>query len=191
MVTHPSILAWRIPLTDIASRATVHGVTESWTWLKWLRIHMQSKKKRHKQGIWMDVVLPEFTARMNTQSNATPGRRLKGFWRWSKKKLWQEGWHTTGLIRLRPDMVPQEEKLSQSRISQYKTKWHRGHLQKGRRERNLLVEKVKEEGYMSCWHCSAAWRSICGWGAIAAYGLIPTRLCLISSRWMLGGAVNI
>ena len=40
-------------------------------------------------------------------------------------------------------MVPQEEKLSQSQISQYKPKWHRGHLQKGRRERNLLVEKSK------------------------------------------------
>ena len=31
MATHPSILAWRIPMDRGAWRATVHGVTKSWT----------------------------------------------------------------------------------------------------------------------------------------------------------------
>ena len=30
MVTHPSILAWRIPMDRGAWRATVHGVAKSW-----------------------------------------------------------------------------------------------------------------------------------------------------------------
>ena len=33
MVTHFSILAWRIPIDRRAWRATVHGVAKSWTWL--------------------------------------------------------------------------------------------------------------------------------------------------------------
>ena len=33
--THFSILAWRIPMDRGAWRATVHGVSKSWTWLKW------------------------------------------------------------------------------------------------------------------------------------------------------------
>ena len=31
MATHPSILAWRIPMARGAWRATVHVVTKSWT----------------------------------------------------------------------------------------------------------------------------------------------------------------
>ena len=31
MVTHSSILAWRIPPTEEPWQATVHGVTQSWT----------------------------------------------------------------------------------------------------------------------------------------------------------------
>ena len=34
--THSSLLAWRIPSTDEAYRATVHRVAKSETWLKWL-----------------------------------------------------------------------------------------------------------------------------------------------------------
>ena len=33
MVTHSSILAWRIPMDRGAWWAAVHGVTKSWTWL--------------------------------------------------------------------------------------------------------------------------------------------------------------
>ena len=33
MTTHSGILAWRIPMDRRAWRATVHGVTKSWTWL--------------------------------------------------------------------------------------------------------------------------------------------------------------
>ena len=39
MAAHSSILAWRIPWTEEPEGATVHGVTESWTWLKWLSTH--------------------------------------------------------------------------------------------------------------------------------------------------------
>ena len=31
MITHSSILAWRIPQTEEAWQATVHGVSNSWT----------------------------------------------------------------------------------------------------------------------------------------------------------------
>ena len=33
IATHPSILAWRIPMDREAWRATVHGVAKSWTQL--------------------------------------------------------------------------------------------------------------------------------------------------------------
>ena len=91
--------------------------------------------------------------------------------------------HTKGFIGLHLDIVAQEEKLSQSESLQYETKWPRGHLQKWRRARDLLGE---EGAYMSGWCCSVASWGVCVWGAIAAYGLTPTRLCLISGRWMLG-----
>ena len=35
MTTHSSILAWRIPMDRGAWRATVYGITKSWTW-QWL-----------------------------------------------------------------------------------------------------------------------------------------------------------
>lgn len=36
----------------------------------------------------MDVAIPKFTARMNTQSNATPGRSIEGIlWGLIKEKL--------------------------------------------------------------------------------------------------------
>ena len=40
MATHSSILAWRITMDRGAWRATVHGVTKSWTQLKQLSIHI-------------------------------------------------------------------------------------------------------------------------------------------------------
>ena len=33
MATHSSVLAWKIPMDRGAWRATVHGVTKSWSWL--------------------------------------------------------------------------------------------------------------------------------------------------------------
>ena len=38
METHFSILAWRIPWTEEPGRP-VHGVTKSWTQMKWLSMH--------------------------------------------------------------------------------------------------------------------------------------------------------
>ena len=43
MATHSSILAWRIPWTRGAWKATVHGVAKSQTWLKWLSMHAVTK----------------------------------------------------------------------------------------------------------------------------------------------------
>ena len=37
--THSSTLVWRIPWTEEPG-AIVHGVTKSWTWLKWLSTHV-------------------------------------------------------------------------------------------------------------------------------------------------------
>ena len=42
MATHSSILAWRIPLTEGAWRATVYRVTKSWTQLKRLSTHVHT-----------------------------------------------------------------------------------------------------------------------------------------------------
>ena len=33
MITHSSILAWRIPWTEELWRATIPGVSSNWTWL--------------------------------------------------------------------------------------------------------------------------------------------------------------
>ena len=37
MATHPSILAWRLPLDRGAWQSTVHGVAKSRTWLSMLQ----------------------------------------------------------------------------------------------------------------------------------------------------------
>ena len=39
MATHSSILAWEIPCTRGAWQATVHGVSNSWTW-QWLTLFL-------------------------------------------------------------------------------------------------------------------------------------------------------
>ena len=41
MKTHSRIHAWRIPMDRGTWWATIHGVTKSLTWLKWLSMHMQ------------------------------------------------------------------------------------------------------------------------------------------------------
>ena len=49
MATHSSVLAWRIPWTEGAWRATVHGVTNSETWLS---THPHLQMGRHwKEGL--------------------------------------------------------------------------------------------------------------------------------------------
>ena len=40
MATHSSILAWRVPMDRGAWWAIVHRVAQSWTWLKWLSLHV-------------------------------------------------------------------------------------------------------------------------------------------------------
>ena len=42
MATHPSILAWRIPVDKGAWPATVHRVLKSRTQLKWLGTHLHN-----------------------------------------------------------------------------------------------------------------------------------------------------
>ena len=44
MAAHSSILVWRIPMDRGAWWATVHGVTKSWTWLKWLSMQACTDK---------------------------------------------------------------------------------------------------------------------------------------------------
>ena len=44
MATHSSILAWRIPWTEQTERATVHGVTKSWTRLKRLSTYLSVRR---------------------------------------------------------------------------------------------------------------------------------------------------
>ena len=45
MANHSSILAWRIPIDKEAWWATVHGVANGWTWLKWFSMHADSVLK--------------------------------------------------------------------------------------------------------------------------------------------------
>ena len=48
IATHSSILAWRIPWTEDSVRLhTVHGVTKSWTWLKWLSTQHKERFNEH------------------------------------------------------------------------------------------------------------------------------------------------
>ena len=49
METHSSILAWRIPWTVGAWKATVHMVTKSWTQLRCLSRHAHKHKEIDKQ----------------------------------------------------------------------------------------------------------------------------------------------
>ena len=42
MATHCSILAWRIPMDRGVRRATLHGVTKSWTWLINFHFHFSA-----------------------------------------------------------------------------------------------------------------------------------------------------
>ena len=47
IVTHSSTLAWRIPWTEESDRLQSIGVTESWTWLKWLSMHTWTRVRNH------------------------------------------------------------------------------------------------------------------------------------------------
>ena len=47
MATHSSILAWRIPWTEEAGGATVHGVAKSQTQLKRLSTHTHTHTHTH------------------------------------------------------------------------------------------------------------------------------------------------
>ena len=51
MVTHFSILAWRIPVDRGAWWAAVHRVAQSWTQLKWLSVHAHSNYNLNHPGI--------------------------------------------------------------------------------------------------------------------------------------------
>ena len=53
MATHSSILAWRTCKDRGAWRATVHGVSESWTRLKRLSTH--SLRSRYRLGFWLSL----------------------------------------------------------------------------------------------------------------------------------------
>ena len=50
MATHSNILAWRIPMDRGAWQATVHGVAESWTRLKRLRVTPQVDSASLRRG---------------------------------------------------------------------------------------------------------------------------------------------
>ena len=52
MATHSSIFAWRIPWTKDPWQATVHRVTKSQTWLKWL----STSDKEPNSNIYQDIL---------------------------------------------------------------------------------------------------------------------------------------
>ena len=61
MTTHCNILAWKIPCTEEPGRATVHGVTKSWTWVKQQQQHhrVSSRSAPLEPGYWSSWALPQ------------------------------------------------------------------------------------------------------------------------------------
>ena len=59
-VTHSSVLAWRIPGTEVPSRLPSMG-SQSRTWLKWLSSSSSSKKQTNKQTKTLIFAFKNFT----------------------------------------------------------------------------------------------------------------------------------
>ena len=57
MATHSSYLALRIPMNRGAWWATVHRITKSRTWLKWLSMHTRTLNPRKPQACFTDLWL--------------------------------------------------------------------------------------------------------------------------------------
>ena len=58
MTTHSSILACRMPWTEEPMDSTVHRVTKSWTWLKWLhtREDLSSRYEFHNFKLFKSCI---------------------------------------------------------------------------------------------------------------------------------------
>ena len=54
---HPSVLAWRIPMDRGAWQATVHWITKSQTWLKWLNMLKPPKELNVKSHSSYFIIL--------------------------------------------------------------------------------------------------------------------------------------
>ena len=61
--THSTILAWRIPMDRRAWRATIHGVTKSWTLTEW-QSTAQHILKRH-------MVISDILLKLDTKGSYT------------------------------------------------------------------------------------------------------------------------
>ena len=83
MATHPSILAWRIPMDRGAWRASVHRVAKSWTRLKRL-----STAQHNVWGFPGGASVKELTCQC---------RRHKrfGFYPWARKMPWRRTTHSS------------------------------------------------------------------------------------------------
>ena len=71
MATHSSILLGRIPMDRKAWRATVYGVTKSWTWLKELSMHVSKDALPWSllQLVLLDVIEHWVQVESHPQSN--------------------------------------------------------------------------------------------------------------------------
>ena len=101
MGTHCSILAWHNPMDRGAKRATVHGVTNSWTLLKWLSMARQGSlgmfyfysMAPHSSTLAWKIPWMEETGRLQSKGslrvghNWTTSLSLFTFMHWRRK--WQ------------------------------------------------------------------------------------------------------
>ena len=72
MAIHSSILAWRTPMDGGAWWATVHGVAQSWTWLKWLSTHTTSAGPRMSAEAHQPCVHIYWMVKSNTILSSLP-----------------------------------------------------------------------------------------------------------------------
>ena len=75
MVTHSSILAWRVHMDRETWWATVHGVTKSWTRLK--RLSTQSERKFTLRYRWSSS---ECSLRAGSRVGVGVASQQRGFW---------------------------------------------------------------------------------------------------------------
>ena len=92
MATHSSILAWRIPVDRGAWRATVHRVTKSHTWWKWLSMHTYRWEVCHPFAIsYSDISITNYCRKSYKLE-----RQFAKYW-----KVVVEVWKTPGFLASR------------------------------------------------------------------------------------------
>ena len=123
--THSSILAWRIPMDRGAWQATVHRVTKSHTWWKWLSMHTYRWEACHPITIsYSDISITSYCRKSYKLE-----RHFAKYW-----KVVVEVWKTPGFLASGEEFNPGlrldlSELLCHKVLLKYKRErdsfWHR------------------------------------------------------------------